>query len=297
MGHSALKLQKRQLSTQQPEPSKPKDLRSQFNSKPIIPGPYFQDPPSDILGTNSQITPKPIPGPYFQPLPNTKPKRSVRPYIYALLFFLLGQTAGDLSGTFAILPPQPLPGTPADENQIAAITKLAENLPLVQSLSSDPNWTWHDAYHGFPAEEKPHRLTTGPLGGSRGIGGFQRIFQNAETGESISVIFIGAAVSGWPRVAHGGLTATIMDESLGRAAIMRLVGKTGVTANLELKYLRPIKTLQFYVIRTVAVPEGATENKQWISGRLEALDGTVCIEAKALFVVPKQFTTKRIEGL
>lgn len=85
---------------------------------------------------------------------------------------------------------------------------------------------------------------------------------------------------------HGGVTATIMDENLGRCALKQFPAMTGVTANLELNYLKPVVTNSFYVVR--AVPEkGFTERKGWVSGRLETLDGRVCVEGKGLFVVPK----------
>jgi hypothetical protein len=37
-----------------------------------------------------------------------------------------------------------------------------------------------------------------------------------------------------------------------------------------------------------AIPEpGFTERKGWVTGKLETLGGRVCMEAKALYVVPK----------
>ena len=174
------------------------------------------------------------------------------------------------------------------------LRREAEKLPIIQSLSSDPNWVSNDAYTGFSPEELPHRLTTGPLGGARALGGFQRIFYNKETGECVTVVWFGGAIAGWPGVTHGGATATIMDESLGRCAIKLFPDKTGVTANLELSYLKPIVTNSFYIIRAVPM-EGHTERKGWIGGRLETLDGRVCVEAKALFVVPKKFKTRVLD--
>lgn len=191
-------------------------------------------------------------------------------------------------------PPLPLPDSKEDKAMVEYLTKSAEKLPIVKSLTADPLWETWDAYTGFSTEDKKTRLTTGVLGGARAVGGFQRIFYNAETGECVSVIWFGGAIAGWPGVTHGGVTATIMDESLGRAAIRRFPAKTGVTANLELNYLKPIVTNSFYVVRTVPVIEGATERKVWVDGRLETLDGVVCVEAKALFVVPKKFQTKAL---
>jgi uncharacterized protein (TIGR00369 family) len=199
--------------------------------------------------------------------------------------------------TMVIAPPSlPLPNTPEDELMVEFLSKKAKEFPIVKSLSEDPNWTYVDAYGGTAAttEERAHRLSTGPLSGARGLGGFRRIFHNSDTGEHISVVWIGGALAGWPGVTHGGVTATLMDETLGLCAVRQLPGRTGVTANLELNYLKPVITNAFYVIRASPQKEGGSETKQWVEGRLETLDGRVCVESKGLFVVPKKFKTKPI---
>lgn len=188
-------------------------------------------------------------------------------------------------------PPLPEPNTPEDKMMVQYLKSAGEKLPIVQSLSADPKWKSWDAYASLPPSEHSARLTTGPLAGARGIGGFQRIFCNEETGECITIIWFGGGMAGWPGVTHGGVIATILDESLGRCAIHQFPGRTGVTANLELNYLKPSITNEFYVVRTMPQKEGATERKVWVSGRLEMLDGRVCVEAKALFVVPKNYKT------
>ena len=174
------------------------------------------------------------------------------------------------------------------------LQKQGEKLPLVKSLSTDPAWEYHDAYSSLPEEDRDARLTTGPLGGARAVGAFQRIFYNKDTGESVAVVWFGGAISGWPGVTHGGLVATIMDEQLARCAIRRFPSHTGVTANLEINYLKPVVTNSYYVIRSMPNKDGFTDTKGWVSGRLETLEGKVCIEAKALFVVPKKFKTMAI---
>lgn len=245
-----------------------------------------------------------------------KTTRSLRPYIYAALFFLVGSIGGQYASLVVAPPALPAAGTKDDDLMVKYLKEQAEKLPIVQSLSTDPNWTSHDAYTSLPEEERTHRLTTGPLAGARAIGGFQRIFIHKESGETVSVIWFGGAIAGWPGVtfvlfffsflaivksalltfhSHGGVTATILDETLGRCAVRQFPAHTGVTANLELNYLKPILTNAFYVIR--AVPEeGHTEKKCWVSGRLETLEGRVCVEAKGLFVVPKKFKTRVITG-
>jgi hypothetical protein len=188
-------------------------------------------------------------------------------------------------------PPLPVPGSKEDKMMVAFITKQAKKLPLVKALSEDPEWTYHDAYSGVAPEEREHRLSTGPLGGSRAIGGFQRIFYHAKTGECVTVIWFGGAVAGWPLVTHGGVIATILDESLGRCAVRRLPGNTGVTATLELNFRNPLITNAFYVVRALPQEDGSTASKQWVNGKLETHDGKVCVEARGLFVVPKKYTT------
>ncbi|CZR51626.1 related to thioesterase family protein [Phialocephala subalpina] len=261
----------RLYSTSPPPPasetSKPIDLRSQFSDA------------------------HPTPPPSAEPAP----QRSLRPYIYATLFFMIGLTVGQYVRLVLAPPPLPPAGTKEDELMVQYLQKQAEHLPIVQSLSNDPKWTHHDAYTSLPEHERSHRLTTGPLAGARAIGGYQRIFFNQESGETITVIWFGGAIAGWPGVTHGGVIATIFDESLGRCAIRQFPAKTGVTANLELNYLKPVVTNSFYVIR--AVPDqGATDTKCWVSARLETLEGRVCVEAKALFVVPKKFQTRKSGG-
>ena len=94
------------------------------------------------------------------------------------------------------------------------------------------------------------------------------------------------------RGTHGGVIATILDESFGRCAINQFPAKTAVTANLELNYMKPTPTNRFYVIRAIPYSEGATEKKQWVSGSLETLEGQICVGARGLFVVPKHFKTE-----
>ncbi|KUJ23424.1 uncharacterized protein LY89DRAFT_680180 [Mollisia scopiformis] len=234
--------------------------------------------------------------PENHPPPPPSPKRSLKPYIYAATFFLLGTLLGQYTSLVLAPPPLPLPSTAEDNLMVSMIQNRASRLPIVQSLSNDPAWTHHDAYTSLPEHERAKRLTTGPLAGARGIGGYQRIFFNKESGETVTVIWMGGALAGWPGVTHGGVIATVMDESLGRCAIRRFKEKTGVTANLELDYLKPVVTNSFYVVRATPRVEGEAERKCWVTARLETLEGRVCVEAKALFVVPKRYRTREIGG-
>lgn len=87
---------------------------------------------------------------------------------------------------------------------------------------------------------------------------------------------------------HGGLIATVLDESMGRCAIAKFPVKTGMTAKLEFNYRAPAVTNAFYIVRAWPVAEGSTERKGFVSGRLETVDGKICVEAGGLFVLPKK---------
>ena len=174
------------------------------------------------------------------------------------------------------------------------LTQQAEKLPIVQSLSSDPDWEVDEAYQHAAFDERPHMLITGPLSGARAVGAFQRIFHNNESGEIVNVVWFGGAISGWPGVTHGGVSATIIDETFARCGIQKFPSMTGVTANLNLNYLNPAITNSFYVVRAIPEVEGATEQKQWVYGRLETLDGKICVEGRGLFVVPKSTHTRSL---
>lgn len=179
----------------------------------------------------------------------------------------------------------------------------AASLPLVQFLLASPEWSahHHDAYAAFEPASRPKRLTTGPLGTSAGIGGYQHVFHNSVTGEILTVVHLGFSLMGFPMVAHGGVLATLLDEQCARAAMedATFVGaganKKGiVTARLEIKYRRPTTIDEFYVVRARAVPEAELEDKEkgkrgrkvWVRTSLEAIDGRVCVEGRALYVKP-----------
>ncbi|EJT70707.1 hypothetical protein GGTG_11730 [Gaeumannomyces tritici R3-111a-1] len=215
-------------------------------------------------------------------------------YVFLTLGVLLGSAA-----RFLISPPAPpTPGSAEDAARLAQIRAEAESLPALRALAADPKWTrsW-DAYASVPEAARPHRLTSGALAGSRGLA-FQRVFRAADddgTGETAAVVYLGASTAGWPGTVHGGASATLLDESMGRCALAALPGRAGVTASLELRYVWPVVADRFHVVRCRPLREeelapgerGKRDRKVWVVATVEDLKGTVCVEAKALFVAPR----------
>lgn len=213
------------------------------------------------------------------------------------LFLAAGLYAGDSVRFMAAPRPLPLPGSREDKMLLDSIKRKAEKLPIIKSLAEDPDWMHFDAYEILEGEQRDHMLSTGPLGGARGLEGFQRIFYNAQSGECVVVIFIGGALAGWPTNTHGGAIATILDEAMGRCAIRKLPGHTGVTASLSLQYIKPVYTNSFYVVRATPVDAGSTEKKQNVHASVEDLNGTILVAADALFVVPRNYKTQPLRRM
>ncbi|KAI1320414.1 HotDog domain-containing protein [Xylariaceae sp. FL0255] len=286
----------------------------------------------------SRSTSKPLsissdhPRPKSIPIQNTRSITSaglrlrqipVRAYPFRFAFIFTAGLALGTVGKFTLVPPElPEPGSKEDLDLLSSINERGVTLPIVQQLSADPAWSSWEAYSGLtkqPTAPAPSttsssseydttatqagRITSGPMSGSAGLA-FQRIFRNSMTGEVISIIYFGPSLAGWPGVVHGGALATVLDESLGRCAILRFPSRTGVTANLELQYRGPTWTNQFYIIRSKPImpPEKEdiaadgsrrSDRKLWVEATMESAEkGKTCVEAKALFVVPKSLQLK-----
>ncbi|KAI8632968.1 hypothetical protein F5Y19DRAFT_335581 [Xylariaceae sp. FL1651] len=264
-----------------------------------------QEPEPSAAAAADAAVPQPPQSP-SKPQRRRRRRRRRRGLLYAALFLLLGTTAGTLTRLTIVPPALPAPGSAEDAYLQSQIQARGAALPLVRQLSADPAWTSWDAYSGIAVAQA--RLTSGPMAGSSGLA-FQRVFHHAATGEVVSVVYFGAGLAGWPGVVHGGALATVLDESLGRCALLRFPSRTGVTANLELQYRAPTLTNEFYVVRARPVlsaddeqavgPDGTrkSDRKLWVRGTLETERGKTCVEGKGLFVVPKGFQLRPlVEG-
>ncbi|KAL0933120.1 Acyl-coenzyme A thioesterase THEM4-like protein 1 [Colletotrichum truncatum] len=94
-------------------------------------------------------------------------------------------------------------------------------------------------------------------------------------------------VNGYPGVSHGGIVATILDETIG---LILPVNKTNglvdegayMTAYLNTQYIRPVRTPQtILVVVTLKKFEG---RKYWIDAVIEDKDGQVLAKAESLYV-------------
>ncbi|GAA5960251.1 hypothetical protein JCM21900_002440 [Sporobolomyces salmonicolor] len=186
-----------------------------------------------------------------------------------------------------------MPAPPAVEpSSTSAATAQATSLEtaaasLSPSSPTDtplvPRWTLSRPYAATPPG--PHSLSGYSL---RGPGKFAippLVFTSRDKKEAVFVIHVGGGLCGHEGVVHGGLLATVLDESLGRTAFLNLPTNIGVTATLNLKYRKPTFANQYIVIRTSVTEQKG--RKAWVKGRIENTEGEVLVEAEALFVEPR----------
>ena len=90
---------------------------------------------------------------------------------------------------------------------------------------------------------------------------------------------------GWPGVLHGGIMATLMDETMGRAAFLKKLWM--VTAKMELTYRKPVPLGQ--TLKICARIVELRGSRMMTAGQLLLPDGTVAVEASGLYLrIPDQ---------
>jgi acyl-coenzyme A thioesterase PaaI-like protein len=162
---------------------------------------------------------------------------------------------------------------------------------LAKELRADPRFTESRPVMKIPAAMREHNLTDGLLQGP-GMIVVSLYHWNEEGGKSmVSIFYLGIDLSGYPGIIHGGMLATMLDEGLASCAYPAMPNKTGVTANLQINYRKPVQAGQFLVLRAQTTKiEG---RKGWAEGWIESLEvpeGETLeklVEASALFVEPK----------
>jgi len=116
--------------------------------------------------------------------------------------------------------------------------------------------------------------------GPDNAGGLRLEFLLAEDKSVVSLATIPDGFAGHPGYLHGGIIATLLDESMSKS--VRAQGLTAMTRQLEVEYLRPVPTgepirLEGRLVRS----EG---RKHWAEGTILNARGTTLAEGKGLFI-------------
>ncbi|KAG1876277.1 HotDog domain-containing protein [Suillus subluteus] len=162
--------------------------------------------------------------------------------------------------TFISSRPAPAPPDPDSPQSIvytAALEQTLQTLPLLTSHRAQPDaHEWYETrpYVNYPEQLRVNSLTAGALRGPGKLALPPLVRARKDESEAIVVVHVGRGVCGHDGIIHGGLLATILDESLARTAITNLPEKIGVTANLSINYRAPTfadqaSTSSFHILR------------------------------------------------
>jgi acyl-coenzyme A thioesterase PaaI-like protein len=101
----------------------------------------------------------------------------------------------------------------------------------------------------------------------------------------VAEVVLGAAYEGPPGFVHGGVSALLMDQLLGAAAIV--VAMWGMTVHLELDYAGPLP-LDTALLLRARVTEGAGR-RATVTGTIAAATepGRALVTARGVFVAPR----------
>ncbi|KAF8873076.1 mitochondrial protein [Infundibulicybe gibba] len=196
--------------------------------------------------------------------------------------------------TLSLIFPRPAPAPPSDPDSPESLAYTSnleselQSLPLLQKLRQNTDLgEWYEArpYKNFPEARRVNSLTAGALRGPGKLALPPLVRARKDESESIIFVHLGRGLCGHDGIVHGGLLATLLDETLARTAINNLPEKVGVTAKLSLDYRAPTRADQFVVIKTTLIETKG--RKSVVSGRVEDLQGTLLVEANATFVQPK----------
>lgn len=162
--------------------------------------------------------------------------------------------------------------------------------PLAHSLRDKAEFTEGRPHLKIPVEMRSHNLTAGTLAGPNKIVVPPYVWTE-EGGKSLTaIIYLGSDVCGHLGIVHGGMLATILDETLARCCFPALPNGIGVTANLNVNYKSPAPSGSYYAV--YAETTKVEGRKAWVQGRIESLPKgeekpTTVVEATGLFVEPK----------
>ncbi|KAI0077515.1 Thioesterase/thiol ester dehydrase-isomerase [Panus rudis PR-1116 ss-1] len=185
-------------------------------------------------------------------------------------------------------PPPPHPESDEAKAYTEALENALQQLPVLEQhrkLPDADDWYETRPFAHLPEERRVHSLTAGALRGPGKLAVPPIVRAKKDESENVIFVHVGRSVCGHEGIVHGGLLATLLDESLGRIALLNLPEKIGVTANLNLNYRAPTRADQFLVIKTHKVEQSG--RKVTVAGRIEDVDGNLLVDATALFIQPK----------
>lgn len=116
---------------------------------------------------------------------------------------------------------------------------------------------------------------------------------NRNITEIVTLVEAGDGVSGFPGLMHGGISASLLDESMGNILDLngalrkeaRAFTTPNVTGGLDIKYLKPVPTNAVLYIR--AIVEEMDGRKTKIRGEIKNENGEVLVKCESKWIALK----------
>jgi acyl-coenzyme A thioesterase PaaI-like protein len=115
--------------------------------------------------------------------------------------------------------------------------------------------------------------------GLRSPVGLRLLFYDDGVSEVRVDLTIPSAYQGYPGIAHGGIVAAILDETLGRVGIIANPNRFTVTVRMEIKYRQPVPVETPLVVVGKAIK--LRGRLVQATGEVRLPDGSVAAEAEA----------------
>lgn len=181
--------------------------------------------------------------------------------------------------------PPPDKDSPRGKEITSEVERSLQGLMLVAQMRRKEGWYESRPYDRFDPQKVHNSLTAGSLRGPGKLAIAPMLFAKEDESEAVAIVHLGRALCGHDGIIHGGIIATVFDETLARNALVNLPSRIGVTASLTVNYKAPTMADQFVVLRTKL--DTIDGRKARVSGTMETLDGDRLAEASGLFIEPK----------
>lgn len=136
-------------------------------------------------------------------------------------------------------------------------------------------------------EYQVEQLTNHTLASAGGIAVKPVIFHNTKTDETVTFVHLGYKLCGYPFIVHGGMIATLLNETFKRNASLSSSTLSSLKTDykvetLNIDYKAPAFADQFFVVRTEVVDApGHDKNVCFLKSTLLSQQGKVLVEAQA----------------
>ncbi len=157
------------------------------------------------------------------------PSRGLR----TLRFFALAATLGSTAYTVGAFyppplltyiaprtaPPPPDPDHPESQAYVAALEGQLQKLPILLKHREDEDpKAWYETrpYGSIPEDRRANNLTAGALRGPGRLALLPFVRARVDESEALVIVHVGRGLCGHDGIVHGGLLATLLDETLAR---------------------------------------------------------------------------------